>query len=235
MGLLKDIWDILKSEPEVKKTIQDQLLKFLNPRVFAKKPTLEERKQNFKLLILKLTEPNFSEKFEEKLDFYGALLAMIVETAYIKEKGCLIRNFYSENLLYYFPSPNSEPTLRKGETTDEKEKVRFIELEDKRKYIFYALKSDNLDYKSLNSKLEKIVRRSGNETKEFLEELKKDNVKVIELSAILKFNNHPGYKFFTGIFSEKENEEIKLIFENPELTKKLIAEDLNELIEFSKE
>lgn len=114
MGLLKDIYDVIASQPAAKKMIDEAVLGLLKGGgIFATKPTRAQRKANLKSLVPQLTKDDFSSNFEDLLAFFGALLGLIVETAYAAERGCLVSKLFLPGYHFYFPVASTEPSLKK--------------------------------------------------------------------------------------------------------------------------
>lgn len=225
MGLLKDIYDILP--PEVKKQFGESLIDFLKE---PKKLTVQEKNSYRKDLISKITEAGFSENFEEPLDYFGTLLALIAETTYFKNEGVIIELFYNNDYLFYFPAPSTEPLLRKGQTSPGKEEGRFIELKDKEKYFFWAVKKDESLKAQLNWQdiIHNIVLEGKNETMEFKSILERENITYERVQGIVQSNKQKMWHFFTGILDEENK--IRLSFLKQKETKESISKALINLL-----
>jgi len=241
MGLLKDIYTILKKEG-ILELLKNETIKFLKPKFSFSQPkiTIGEKTADYKRIVSELTAPGLLEKFTDHFDYLKIIFGLIVSITFTKGKGCLLRDFFSEDrYIFYFPSPPNEPQMisKKNINNDLacymklnlEKNDRLFKQEDR--YIFYIIDSSNVDFDILNEKLESFVREGKNEINECNKYLHNNHIQNREFVGISQKAKFHGFEFVSKDFSGESNK-IMLNFKNSSLTKKIIQEDLNKLLDF---
>jgi len=233
MGLLIDIYNILDRE-KIIAPIRDRIRTIVE----SDQETLSigERIENQRLLISDITETNFSTNFSEVIDYFGILLATVVETTYLKNRGCIIRNFYCSEYYMYFPSPSEDPSIVSGRHIKTDEKMRALSLGEDTFYCFYAFKSDDreVDFDAMREKLSNIVRQGReSESGAFLSYLKGNGFSVLKVEGIAQKVEGNRFRFTRPTsWDIAEDGQIMLSFDNSEKIKIYLAEDLQEILNF---
>lgn len=235
MALLKDIYDIIATQPKAKKQIEGAVEKILRGaffKFFRSEPTLQERKDKLKPLITQFTEDDFSSKFEKPLAFLGVLLGMIVESVYTARHGCLVEKLFLPGYHFYFPAPAEQPSLKRKETTTE---VHWeLDNKDKSRYVFYAFKKSNegqAEVSKARAKLDQIPKTNPieGEAKTFTDWLTQEGYTVKRLIGISELNE-TGALLYLPQYVQFEN--LPLNFTDT-TTKASVAEELRAVLNFT--
>lgn len=241
MGILKDIYDIIKNDENALKLLNKETKKLLSKssrKFFKKDLTVAEKRLLYSALAEELTDKKLSENFKDYFDYLTILLGLIVNAASSFDKGCLMRDFFSTNQRFYFffPSPSSPLKLKQGADLSDRKSCDFKIVNTKssfgfeEKYSFYAIESNSLNYNEMLKHCELMTRKGKNEKRGLLEYLREREVQYLELIGIRQTYDHSGYEFIH--VTAPRSEELKLSFENPKKSKLIIREDLKKLVNF---
>ncbi len=232
MGLLKDIYGIIASEPKAKQQIEKAVLKFLRGGFWAA-PTRQGRKDKLEPLIAQLTKDDFSSRFEDPLAFFGALLGMIVETVYTAGRGCLIEKLFLPGYRFYFPAPAKEPSLRLHKPLLGKDAYWGLDNQDKSKYIFYAFKKGDggqVDISKAGAKLTEIALANPiiGEAAAFTKWLRDEGHEVTRLFGISRQSDTAALHYL----SDSDWENYLSLNYTDKTTKASVADELTAVLKF---
>ena len=230
MSLAKTILEFLPEE--AKEEMGSQLLNYLKGKWQKKKPTMNEQIENRKLIISRITETGFSKTFPERLDYFAVLLGTVAWTTYLKNRGCIVRNFYCDDYLY-FPAPGQELQIYKGTHKETGEPVRALQARSTGFYVFFAFSAEDnkIDLKEMGKQLDAIVREGKHDEAEtFVAYLQDKGLSVTGRSAI--FRTVDGNRFWFEPLSNKGADRIYLSFKKPTEAQRMLAEDLEEVLDF---
>lgn len=231
MGLLKDIYDTILKDTRA----DSQIKNFINSLFKSKKKLNDKEKiQRHRDLVHRFTQDDFAEEFTDLLSYFGVVLAMIVETTYLKHKGVIVSNFYSSKYYFYFPAPEEETNLKPVEVKGTNEKGRGILFQNGSYYRFYAIEKNSAgqDLNSLKQLIVKTIRDStDNEIDALLKEFENSKINCEWIVGIAQIEGKgQRYKFIPISFNETKD--LQLSFSEPRETKEAILKDLNELLDF---
>lgn len=174
MGFVKDLWDILKDEPEARDWIKNNArnsFEYLKKKLFKKDSSLPlgEKIRRLKTITSELDNDGYPLSFRNRLTFLEFLLAQILVSTQACERGVLFSNFYNVKQLLYFPSPAGETRLVRNE--DEYESNSQFEYESGT-YKFYGISgTDTNKFVELQKILDSVVKeRRFKPEKELFEE-----------------------------------------------------------------
>lgn len=200
MGLLKDIYDIISSQPEPKRLLEKAVADFLKGGFFRSEPTRQERKDKLTPLIAQLTDDTFSSKFESQLAFLGALTGMVVECTYTAGRGCIIEKLYLPGHIFYFPSIAKEPSLKAFSIDKGQENFYSMTYEDKTEYVFYALELSESEQSSavaIKTKLSELAQSNpiNGECQSLLEWLGSTGTETIPVLGISQHTTTGAFRY----------------------------------------
>jgi hypothetical protein len=236
MGLLKDIYDIILENPNARSALGKGLESILKGAGFLpqKKPTIREQLDNQQELIKKLSDDDFPNSFPSRLDYLTILLAAIVYTTQLKNRGCFIKTFYSDKLNLYFPCPPSDPKI--GKETSPTGASRYFLLGNlfskKTFYEFYAFErnSETPDPDQMREVLEGIAQAGeGGESEKFRNSIEHFYAKAFVIAGIEQLPGDQGFRF---ISPSPYKERLGLSFARSKEVRSSIAAELEELLKF---
>ncbi len=238
MGLLKDIYDIIRQEPGARKWCERQATaswKILSPKFFPKKLTPEDRLTQLQAIIDGLNSPEFPRHFHDKIFLYLELLLAQIGTAIeLKERGVIISQFYVPEYIFYFPPTRAPFQLRR--TDDEYDRTCTLTKGESEEYTFYGIRNPRReDIADLKKELDHVVRNRGGKPEEeaFLKLLKAKEMPVETFGLIAEKKRNNSFGFFRDTNALIYNREtLWLIWEETGQTREAIAADLKELLEF---
>lgn len=240
MGLWKDIYDILKTQPEVQKMVEEAMLSFMKGKLFKKAaPTRQERITHLKQFIPQVVHDDFSKKFTDLLHFFGVLLATIVESTYASTRGCIVSKLFLPDYVVYFPVISEELSLRKLIAKSNKAAMRALVRKDGNYYAFYAVKPKNnkpTNLQQLREKLTTIARENpiNGEESTFVDWLNENDYETISLGGIGQHPNTQAFRFVpTENIPRSDKGALFLDFTDQSI-KKSIANDLLEILDFNR-
>ncbi len=236
MGLLKDIYDIISSQPEPNRLLEKAVADFLKGGFFRPEPTRQERKDKLRPLIAQLTDDTFSSNFESVLAFLGALTGMVVECTYTAGRGCIIEKLYLSDHIFYFPSIAKEPSLKAFSINKGQENFYSMTYKDKTDYVFYALLSESEQSRvAIKNKLSDLAKSNPTkgECQSLLEWLSSNGTKTIPVLGIAQHTETGAFRYLpdtTSIFGQSV--QLPLNF-SEKSTKASLKVALNELLSSS--
>jgi hypothetical protein len=240
MGFMKEAWDILKENPEALEMVKQNaaaLYNQLKPRFlagwFPKSATLFERIEAVEgICDFLLTEPQFPNKFRDRMDYFEFLLRTIMETVEAKERGILLENFYLKDEILYFPRAYQHiksKAIRAG-------KNRFFGWNSY--YTFYSLKVYKREtlFGEFQNQLDMIVKTGGGarEDEEFKRYIKSQDINLsVLLQGLWFYPDNGSYQFADSYASSGHRENRPtLTFSNASDARNKIARDLKYVLSF---
>lgn len=239
MGLWKDIYGILKTQPEVQKMFEEAMLSFMKGGLFKRKPTRQERITHLKQFIPQVAHDDFSKRFTDLLHFFGVLLATIAESTYASNRGCIVSKLFLPDYVVYFPVISEELSLRKFISKKKKEAIRALVRKDRNYYAFYAVKPKNnkpTNLQQLREKLTTIAHENPlkGEESTFVDWLNENDYETISLGGISQHPNTQAFRF-VPIENISDSDKVALFLDfTDQSIKKSIANDLLEILDFNR-
>ena len=245
MGLLKDMWDILKDEPEVRnwiKTNAKEAYHILKPYIGREKKhkSLREMQNQQTMIIPVIKEPEFPKKFSNRLSLLEFLLCQVVRSVESKERGMLIQDFYLDKHILYFPMSSYERKTFKRTFIFSYSYSGFITKVYKSAtpdyYKFYVIDGNydrNKEFPKIKEILDKVVRRERqvSELEDFKKELDNLQLSLDPITGLYFFLRQQSFAFGYDRI-HLEGAKYFLSFEDPNTTRKRIYEDLIYLLNF---
>lgn len=238
MCIVKDLYDILKEEPEVRDWIKKnakKLLWSLWGRFTRREPTINDVLAEIKTCIDQLPNDAFTGKFRNHFSFLEFLFTMTVRLLGAKERGVLISDFYAPNRIIYFPLSTDNKKFERHETGVSSYSGFVLRVTPMRRYYyyFYAITGNygKQDFPKLREMLDDVVRtRKGEPEQKIFEQKLKEIGLGLQRLEILNFNKSKGVYSFLEMFNSKD--EIILESKDPSRTRQAIAQDLTYLYDY---
>ena len=246
MGLLKDTWDILKDEPEIRKWLKDQTIeayRVLQPKVltkvFGRRPTRLDIVQQELKVFEAIRNREFAEKFVNRLTFLEFLLGHIVRAVESKERGVLLRNLYVPDHFVYFPISFKEKTLQKTHISSYYTYSEFITESSTFRhtcYRFYVIEGERMNedtFPRIQTLLDNVTTRARttDEVSEFKSELSKLQLSLEPVEKLYFFANDQVFAFASDILHAYDAKYV-LSFEQPQASREAVWEDMQYLLNF---
>lgn len=140
MSLLKDMWDILKSDPDSRRWVKRNAKRVYDV-LTRRAPSVKEVLGQQRLFIEQLVDnQGFPEAFSSRRAYLEFVLCLIVRSVVAKERGVLISDLYLNNIIIYFPRPAEVVNLKK---LDDSSGFLYPPIMGiKREYSFYKVTGD---------------------------------------------------------------------------------------------
>jgi hypothetical protein len=242
VGIYKDIFDILKENPEVWKATAKTTRKALSETwlwLFPKRRSLETQEMDLRTIVTQLTEKDFVGRFPDHLDYFGVLLATTAQIAYIKRHGVLVGDFYYPQGVLYFPVSSGELSLINDAQPVGGAPVRKLKVQDGNddgRYTFYVLlpeeKKPLPSFEDMCAWLDNLVKQQPPQGEEqaFTARLRTEGVWLFRLDGIAK-RQQPLRLEFTP--AQMGIVDLGLSFTHGEQTRVAIKRDLERVLQFS--
>jgi hypothetical protein len=199
MSTIKDVFDILKENPEIAKKAG----KFFT-NIFSNHKNKKADKEvinDFKTLLAAIEDDDFEKEFTKKLDYYALLMGLIVKAVFVTDKGIVINNFYNPSFHLYFPPVADEPKLIKQAEGTKEERWMFGKDDGKAYHFhFFIANPEKITLTQLNSHLELALEKGENEEAAFISKLKEIEVYDYWCFGVTAIEDKTGiYRLYQGI------------------------------------
>lgn len=244
MGLLKDMWDILKEEREVrnwlKVTAKEAYDVLKRASIHEKKTKSSQKMQTRQSTIVQLLkQPEFPKRFLNRLSYFEFLLCQIVGCVESSERGLLIRDFYLDKHILYFPMSYENKVFERTCMVSYSYSgfiTQFYEIGEPDYYKFYIIDGNydrNKYFGRIRKTLDRVVRnrRKVSEFEAFKTELDNLQLYLVPIAALYHFLEKQSFAFGQDLTDLKKAKYI-LSLKDPGTTRERIYEDLIYLLNF---
>lgn len=234
LTILIGVWNLVKKNKKVQsaidKTVDEFMEGFTRTNSTQPQPTLKEQKANLRKLIETFTENDCESDFDDRLEYFGALLGLIVQTTRVSKRGCLFEKLFLRDHFFYFPPPDRDYSLVHSKPNFMDVPICAMVFKDpatdrQHFYEFYMFPSNGKSASELANEL-KEIENDQKGVNYFLNSLKNSGLQLTEFTGVT-FHEQK-YKFVRGMFEEPVN----MTFGDPK-TKPSIKSVLNDALDHS--
>ncbi len=233
MGYLKDIYDILKDEPEARDWVIGTLGRLWNGRPVGpdgQEPTHVEAINAEREFANGLRQKDVVQRFKDRLSILGFVLLRSRSVVDLKERGLVLRRFYLESGSLYFPPSNRTVWLARRTSG----RFEFVGLADNHSstalpYEFYYVEDRTVPKENLVNTLDGVAEdHKGAESQDLFKALglKTPPPKYRGVLKDLDKNS------FT-LKSAPQGTELPLIWKNADEVRNTIADDLLHVLDWT--